>query len=127
MYKKFKTHTDMTKEELQHRTYIQAAYLSGQLIQLRYRNEFNPKWIDVQNPSFDWECYDYRIKPVAWRAHKGEDYYFISAEGKVMKSTEDLSIVDNNRHSIFNYFKTSDEAGIVAEEFRQLLIKHTDA
>lgn len=117
----------MTKEELQHRTNIQAAYLAGLSIQLRYRNEFNPKWIDVQNPSFDWERYDYRVKPRAWRAYKGEDYYFISAEGKVMKSTEDLSVVDNNRYSIFNYFKTSEEAKTVAEEFRQLLIKHIDA
>ena len=117
----------MTRKELQHRTEVQAAYLVGQPIQLRYRNEFNPKWMDVQNPSFDWEYYDYRVEPKAWRAHKGEDYYFISAEGKVIKSTEDLSIVDNNRYVIFNYFKTSDEARIVAEEFRQLLIKHTDA
>lgn len=84
---KFKTLFLKHKEEWQKKNYNieQVSKLHiwrGQPIQVRYRNEFNPKWIDTPTPGFDWEYYDYRIKPVTWRAAKNkESYWFITSSG----------------------------------------------
>lgn len=114
----------MTKEELQHRTNIQAAYLEGQPIQLRYRNEFNPKWMDSPNPSFDWERYDYRVKPIAWRAEKGNNYYFIADTGEITCTRETYCVPDSRRYIIGNYFATEEEAYQCLEEFKAVFLNH---
>lgn len=116
----------MTKEELQHRTNIQAAYLAGQPIQIRYRNEFNPKWIDSPNPSFDWECYDYRIKPGLWRAKQGDIYYFIADIGEVVRTKEVYCVSDSRRYIIGNYFATEEKAQQCLKELKEVFLKHID-
>ena len=114
----------MTKEELQYRTSIQAAYLEGQPIQVRYRNEFKPKWIDTPTPGFDWEHYDYRIKSVTWRAAKNrESYWFITSSGVAICTKDARFSEDDARYAAGNYFASQEDAEAAAKKIKQLLIE----
>lgn len=118
----------MTREELQYRTEVQAAYLAGQSIQLRYRNEFNPKWMDSPNPSFDWECYDYRVKPGAWRAEKNrESYWFLTSSGDAICTKDARFSEDDARYAAGNYFASQEGAEAAAKKIKQLLIELREA
>ena len=50
----------MTTEEIRDAAKVMEAYANGKKIQ--YINDDN-EWIDVPNPSFDWDNCAYRIKP----------------------------------------------------------------
>lgn len=119
----------MTREELQHRTDVQSAYLEGKLIQIMYRNDYDRKWVDAPNPSFDWDHYDYRVKPELkyWRAECGGQYFYIASNMCVFSEKEIFTGLDNAHHKIGNYFETQEEAETIAEEFKQILTKHRNA
>lgn len=114
----------MTREELQHRTDVQAAYLAGKSIQIRYRNDYGCCWEDIPTPGFDWDYCDYRVKPEQWRAARGGQYYYINEAFEVKEDAEDLCGLDDNRYRAGNYFKTIEEAAAVVEEIEAILTKH---
>ena len=58
------------------------------------------------------------LKPLKWRAKKGNTYYMISAELYIMKTHDVRSPSDDNFYRSGNYFKTKKEAKKVLEKIK---------
>ena len=56
-----------------------------------------------------------------WRAENGGVYFYVNYEFKVSRSADNYYSVDNSLYNAKNYFKTREEAELVAEKFRKIL------
>lgn len=69
----------------------------------------------------DWDSENKQLVKWKWRPKDGEGYYYIFSNGIVHLSTWFNDKVDNSRFSIGNYFKTKEEAEVMAEKIKKLL------
>lgn len=69
----------------------------------------------------DWDSENKQLVKWKWKPKDGEGYYYIFSNGIVHLSTWFNDKVDNSRFSIGNYFKTKEEAEVMAEKFIKLL------
>lgn len=54
----------MTREEIKEAAKVMEAYADGAEIQYSHKGRnFWINWINISSPSFDWQTFDYRIKP----------------------------------------------------------------
>lgn len=51
----------MTRENTAECNKVMQAYVEGKTIQ--YTNAEMEDWIDIESPDWDWDSYDYRVKP----------------------------------------------------------------
>lgn len=58
--------------------------------------------------------------PRRWRAKYDEEYYFVSDRGETCCSSDIREALDNDRYNLGNYFKTPEEAGVVAKKVREI-------
>lgn len=70
-----------------------------------YKNEGNRRLFFASIP-----IPEAAYKPVMWRADFNKEYFYISTVGKVAKAKEINDEIDNDRHSVENYFETKEEA-----------------
>ena len=54
-----------------------------------------------------------------WRAERGEEYYYINFQLKILFDEEDFAEIDKERYDVGNYFETKEEAQEYAEYMRQ--------
>ena len=54
-----------------------------------------------------------------WRAERGEEYYYINFQLKILFDEEDFAEIDEERYDIGNYFKTKQEAQEYAEYMKK--------
>lgn len=59
--------------------------------------------------------------PKRWRAEKGEMYFYVNYELEVNIIVDDYYSGDNSLYKTGNYFKTREEAELVAIKFREVL------
>lgn len=69
----------------------------------------------------DWDSENKQLVKWKWKPKDGEGYYYIFSDGIVHLSTWFNDKVDNSRFSIGNYFKTKEEAEVMAEKIKKLL------
>lgn len=107
-------------------TIIQA-YEQGKEIEWRLKRDSDwavlPIVINLDRcEQFDFNNYDYRIKPQPnrWRAEKDGIYYFVDNDGIVRFTSDKYSKIDNRKYNIGNYFKTKEEAQVIANKFKDL-------
>lgn len=71
----------MLKSELKAAAEVMLAAAQGATIQGKFSNLPDAKWKDFPNPSWDWEKFDYRVKPaLKYRPFKDADEAFQEAE-----------------------------------------------
>ena len=58
--------------------------------------------------------------PERWRAKYDEEYYFVSDRGDISGDSDIREALDNDRFDLGNYFKTPEEAGVVAKKVREI-------
>lgn len=56
-----------------------------------------------------------------WRAEKGGVYFYVNYDLEVNRIVDDYYSGDNSLYKAKNYFKTREEAELVAEKFRKIL------
>lgn len=54
-----------------------------------------------------------------WRAERGEEYYYINFQLKILFDEEDFAEIDEERYDIGNYFETKREAQEYAEYIKK--------
>jgi hypothetical protein len=62
-------------------------------------------------------------KPKRWRAKEGEIYWHVASNGDGEREGEIGYILDNERYELGNYFKTREEAEVMAEKVKELFKK----
>lgn len=60
------------------------------------------------------------IKPKRWRAANRDNYYLVDSEGYIGCVKEYRDSTDDARYDYGNYFKTREEAELVAKKMRDL-------
>lgn len=60
-------------------------------------------------------------KSERWRAEMNAKYYFVNGSGNVIAYLEADTVTDNMRYNIGNYFRTKEEAQVMADKFKALL------
>lgn len=55
-----------------------------------------------------------------WRAKYDEEYYFVSDRGDICGDSDKREALDNDRFDLGNYFKTLEEAAVVAKKVREI-------
>jgi len=58
--------------------------------------------------------------PGRWRAKYDEEYYFVSDRGDISGDSDKREALDNDRFDLGNYFKTLEEAAVVAKKVREI-------
>ena len=111
----------MTKEEIKVRTSVQQAYLDGKTIQVRRSSVED--WVDCDNPSFNWETFEYRAKPEPWRALFTEVYYYIASDGTIATGCDSRKLEDNLRYNFHNYFRSQIDAENAMKKVKEFLIE----
>lgn len=53
----------MTREETIRAVHIMDKFLCGEKIQFKLKNSSIQGWADVGSPGWEWQTYDYRVKP----------------------------------------------------------------
>lgn len=73
-----------------------------------------------------WNAEEKRVEKIRWRALPNETYYFVTTTGMATDSKEYpfLHITHDNRHRIFNYFRTREQAEKAAEVVKEALRKY---
>lgn len=59
-------------------------------------------------------------EPKHWRAGKGSGYYYVTSRGDVDRGFDCNYPMDAQRYSIRNYYKTEEEAQVVADKIKAL-------
>ena len=121
----------MTREEVKKAAEIMLAFADGAEIQYSHKGQNNwLNWINESSPSFDWQAFDYRIKPKlkyrpfktqeeCWsEMHKHPDFGWVMAKdkkelvqiGRVLTSMLNnvmitLSIDEGHNFNSSHYFK----------------------
>lgn len=96
---------------------ILQAYERGEEIEWRRKNsDMNFIILNYKPHDFNFEYFEYRIKPKRWRAEFDGAYYFVGAVG-VSSCCETHCDIDNGRYELGNYFRTKEEA----EKARKLM------
>ncbi len=54
-----------------------------------------------------------------WRAERGEEYYYINFQLKILFDEEDFAEIDEERYDVGNYFETKEEAQEYAEYMKK--------
>lgn len=109
-----------TKEQRE----IIEAYERGEEIEWKSKH-CNAKGFVIPNCNyqFDFASNYYRIKPERWRAEKGEEYYHITYDLKVLGEYESFSQLDDRCYEAGNYFRTIDQAQKARELLKETLTK----
>ena len=64
----------MTIEEIKEAAKVMEAYANGKKIQCNDNHLGNGEWVTTDNPSFNWDKYEYRIKPESkYRPFKSQE------------------------------------------------------
>ena len=64
----------MTREEIKEAAKVMEAYANGKKIQCNDNHLGNGEWVTTDNPSFNWDKYEYRIKPESkYRPFKSQE------------------------------------------------------
>lgn len=53
----------MDTDNIDHMIAVLTAYKEGKTIQARHRDDEKTTWLQATEPCWDWETYDYRVKP----------------------------------------------------------------
>ena len=78
-------------------------------------------------PTYDIELLKEKAKAInekygikkRWRAERGEEYYYINFQLKILFDEEDFAEIDEERYDIGNYFETKREAQEYAEYIKK--------
>lgn len=113
-----------TKEQIE----IIEAYERGEEIEIKSAHR---DWtiIGFKYPTiycFNFQDFDYRIKPKRWRAEKDNCYYYLLTTGDVSFSDDFYGTIDEKRYSIGNYFRTKEQAERARELLAETLIKFNE-
>lgn len=70
-----------------------------------------------------WNAEEKKVEKIRWRAKKGEDFYYVQADGCVRENTEISNEDDDKIHEYGNYFRTQEQAERAAEVVKEALEK----
>jgi hypothetical protein len=62
-------------------------------------------------------------KPKRWKAKEGGMYWHVASNGDGEREDEGGYMIDNERYELGNYFKTREEAEVMAEKVKELFKK----
>lgn len=103
---------------------ILQAYKRGEEIEWRKKySDMSFVVLNDKNHDFNFEHFEYRIKPKRWRAEKEDNYYYITSIGEVDGDIEDYDLYDKSRYLFGNYFQTKEQAKEASELVKETLIK----
>ena len=116
---------DKCKKEL-HMTYPNHIDADDRIVSMRLATEEEKELLldALHNEGKDWDPINKKIIPYRWRAKLHKKYYYVqfynAYKSEEMESTEDYTLVDNQRFNLHNYFKTKEEAQVVADKINNI-------
>lgn len=105
---------------------ILQAYERGEVIEWRRKNsDMNFIILNYKPHDFNFEYFEYRIKPKRWRAEKNGTYYFVVIDEfiDVCENVDTYCGIDNNRFKAGNYFRTMEDAKRARDLMKECLNK----
>ncbi len=115
----------MTKED--HILEVVQAFKDGAEIEWQSTNYGN--WCPAESPKWDWENYDYRIKPkepARWKPNN-EDYWYLAECGTILDANHTKGSAFEDLYRCGNCFRTKEQAETARDIIKQALADYHES